>query len=247
MRDVMLADDDFHVDTEVIRMAQDFDDASGGVAAVFGEFQDFDVHHHAVEILGTFDIERLDADTVAIGSGPWNFHAFGDVDPLIDTFVEGDDVGTAFADFEFTNDGEVCAAEDFDDLAIGAAIALDAGDVDHHAITVHGRLGGITDGTVRDQESVAIAMHVEAADGVLAAGAGGDEVAGADFDDFAFIGEPVERGVHFLARNAAGSEFADELFESGAGVGELGDVLEDGRVGHWDNYRARGSGCGTMC
>ena len=52
-------------------------------------------------------------------------------------------------------------------------------------------------------------MHVEASDGVFAAGAGGDEMAGADFDDVAVFREAVERGVHIFARNAAGSEFAD--------------------------------------
>ena len=68
MRDVMLADDDFDVDAEVVRMAQDFDDAADGVVAVFGKFEDFDVDDHAVEIFGTLDVERFDADAVPVGA-----------------------------------------------------------------------------------------------------------------------------------------------------------------------------------
>ncbi len=35
----------------------------------------------------------------------------------------------------------VGAAQHLDDLAVGAAIALDAGDADHHAVAMHGGLG----------------------------------------------------------------------------------------------------------
>jgi hypothetical protein len=52
-------------------------------------------------------------------------------------------------------------------------------------------------------------MHVEAADGVFAAEASGYVVAGADFHQVATVGEAIERGIHVVARSAAGAEFAD--------------------------------------
>jgi hypothetical protein len=70
--------------------------------------------------------------------------------------------------------------------------------MDHYAIAVHGGLRGLArdvhvaakafDWTVRDQEAVAVAMHIEPADGVLAREARGYEMAGADFHQVASAG-----------------------------------------------------------
>ncbi len=50
MRDMVLADDDLDVHAEIVRMAEDLDDAADGVLASFGKFQNFHIHDHAVQI-----------------------------------------------------------------------------------------------------------------------------------------------------------------------------------------------------
>jgi hypothetical protein len=85
---------------------------------------------------------------------------------------------------------------------------------------------------VGDQESVAIAMHVQAADGVFPARTSDDEVAGTNLNQVPSGDEPVERFFKFGSGCNSGAQFADELLESGAGVGKVGDVLDDGGVGH---------------
>src|ERR1017187_2275071 len=127
------------------------------------------------------------------------------------------------------------APQDLDDLAVGPAIALDARNMDHYAVAVHSGLRGIAwdvdiaaksfDGTVGNQEAVAVAMHIQAAHGVLAAEAGGYEMAGAHFHQVASVGQAIERGIYILTRCAARAEFANQLLEGRAGVGELGDML----------------------
>jgi hypothetical protein len=136
----------------------------------------------------------------------------------------------------------VGALEDFDDFAIGAAIGFDAGDADHDAVAVHGLFGGFGrdediaydafDGVSGNEETVAIAVHVEAADGEFAAAGGGSVVAGAKLDQVAAGGETGERGFQLGAVVAFGADFADQLLEVGPGMRQAGDVGEKGRVGH---------------
>jgi hypothetical protein len=116
----------------------------------------------------------------------------------------------------------------FDDLAIGAAAGLDAGDADEDAVAVHGFAGGFgwkedvaLDAFERlfgDKEAVAIAMHVEAADGEFARACGDHVVSGAQLDEVAAGRETGERGFETFAARAFGAHFADELLEVGAGV-----------------------------
>jgi len=134
------------------------------------------------------------------------------------------------------------AAQDLDDFAVGAAITLDTRDMDDNAVAMHGDLGGIArdvdiaaqafDGPVGDEEAVAIAMHIEAADGVFARGTRGYEMAGANFHQVPTLGQAIEGGIHIVAGCAARAKFADQLFECRAGVGELGDVVQERGVGH---------------
>src|ERR1017187_9301982 len=140
------------------------------------------------------------------------------------------------------------APQDLDDLAVGPAIALDARNMDHYAVAVHSGLRGIAwdvdiaaqalDGTIGNQETVPVAMHIQAADGVLAAEAGGYEMAGAHFHQVATLGQAIQRGIHIVARCTARPEFADQLLEGRAGVGELRNVLEDRGIGHLTIIRA---------
>ena len=45
---VVLADDDFDVDAEIVGVAENFDDAAHGGSATLGILQQFDVDHHAI-------------------------------------------------------------------------------------------------------------------------------------------------------------------------------------------------------
>ena len=50
MRDVMRADQNLDVDAEVVRVAQDLDDAAHGPVAVFAKVEDFGGDDHAVQV-----------------------------------------------------------------------------------------------------------------------------------------------------------------------------------------------------
>ena len=52
VRDMMLPDHDLDVHAEIVRIAEDLDHAPHGVAAVLGEIEHLDVHHHAVHVFG---------------------------------------------------------------------------------------------------------------------------------------------------------------------------------------------------
>ena len=84
---------------------------------------------------------RRDADAVDRGAGGRELHALGDLDPLLDALVVRHHVLAAPADVEFADHGGVGALEHLDDLAIGAAVGLDARDAHHHAVAVHGLFG----------------------------------------------------------------------------------------------------------
>ena len=93
-------------------------------------------------------------------------------------------------------------------------VVLDARDVDHHAIPVHGGLGGFArnvdiaaqpfDGMIGRNEAIAVAVHVEAAGHVLAAQAREHEVAGFHFDQVAVLLQAVESGVELFAGRSRG-------------------------------------------
>ena len=75
-------------------------------------------------------------------------------------------------------------------------------------------------------------MHVEPAHGVLAAETRGDKMAGTYFDQIAFLRQSFQCGVDFIASSAARSKLTHQLFERGAGTGQVGYVVEDCGVGH---------------
>ena len=164
-----------------------------------------------------------------------DFHALDDLHPLLDALVVGLDEASALAHTELADQGGVRALQNADDLAFGAAVGLDTGDARDDAITVHGRFGGrardeqvAANGLHRrvgDDERVPLTMHGKAADGVLGAEPRNDVVPGPRLDELAAICEPVERGLEFTAILTADLQFAEQLFEIGAGVGQVADVL----------------------
>ena len=183
-----------------------------------------------------------DADAVHGGGFGRELHAFGNLDPLLDAFVMRHHVTAAAADMKFADHGGMGALQDLDDFAIGAAVRLRCG----RCGPARGRrawpwrgigrdediAGDALDGVIGNQEAVAIAVHVEAADGEFAAAGGDGEVAGAQLDQVAAGGQAGEGGFQFRAIVALGSQLAHELFEIGLGVRQAGDVVEKGGVGH---------------
>ena len=97
------------------------------------------------------------------------------------------------------------------------------------------------DGPLGDQEAVAIAVHVETADGILAAAGGGDVVAGPRLDQVAARQQAGDGKLKVGAGCALGAQFAHELFEIGFGVRQAGDVVEQRRIGHRFDYIGRPS------
>src|SRR6266571_5559750 len=99
----MLADHDLDVDAEIVRTAEDLDDAADGGLAAFRILEKLHVDDQAFH-LGYFrDGDRLDADAVGGLAGGGNLHALGDLDPLLNALVvRGDEVPLA-TDVEFAN------------------------------------------------------------------------------------------------------------------------------------------------
>ena len=87
MRQVVFADDDFHVDAEIVGMAQDFDHAPNRPRALFGILDQLDVYHHAVQLFDGCSLWRRHADAVHGRPNRRKFQALGDLDPLLNTVV----------------------------------------------------------------------------------------------------------------------------------------------------------------
>src|ERR1019366_2429999 len=149
---VVLADDDLHVDAEIVGVAEDFDHAAHRRRAALGVLQQFDVDYHAFQLGDRIHLARGHPDAVHRGGpGGREFHAVGDLDPLVDPVVGGHHVAAAAADFELADHGGVSALQHLDDIAVGAAAGLDARDAHDHAVAVHGLLGRF-----RGDEDVAV-------------------------------------------------------------------------------------------
>ena len=199
--EVVLADDDFYVDTEGVGWAEDFEDAASGGAAGGGEVGDLDVDGEAFEgivacvAFGVGPASLLDLGFFAEDSvwglfgGGGDLHAVGDEDGLGHALVERGDVvavdeghvlprvGAAVRAgvVEDADDGGVAAGEDAGYSAGAAAFAVAWGFVDEDFVALHGSV----DLVGRDEEVVfAVGAAVGADEGVAVAvhvDASGDE------------------------------------------------------------------------
>ncbi len=205
-----------------------------GRSCVVPEIEDLRGDDHAVQILHGFHFNGPGADAVKAGGGGGKGHVFRDLDPLADAVVVGDDEVARAADAELADDGGMGALKDAQDLAMGAAVGLDAADVDHHAIAMHGAAGVLLgnvnvaaeagDGNVGSDEGETVAMDVEASGGELAAGTRRDIMTGSGFHDLAARGQAIELGFDIGAGCALTRKLAQQLFESGPAVREFADV-----------------------
>src|SRR6516162_2313384 len=89
---------------------------------------------------------------------------------------------------ELAHHRQMSALQNFYDLSISPAIRLDACNTRHHPIAMHGLRSRLVwnedvsaqpcDGVIGNNKSVTFAVHVQAPDGVFAAGPSRDKVAG---------------------------------------------------------------------
>ena len=141
MRQVVLADDDLDIDAEIVGVAQNLDHATyrpRSPSSGNSSTSTLTIMPSRSSTDSTFC--GRDADAVHGRGRRRNLHAFGNLDPLVDALVVRHDVLAAAPDAELAHHGGMRALQHLDDLAIGAAAGLDAGDAHHHAVAVHGAL-----------------------------------------------------------------------------------------------------------
>ncbi len=242
VRQVMLADHDFHIYAKIVGVPQNFDHAAHRTRPALRILQQFHVHHHAVQFGGRFHLRGRHADTVQHRTCRGKFHAFRNIDPLLDAVVMRHHVLPAAPDVKLADHRGVGPPQHFDDLAIGAAVGFDTRDANYYAVAMHGLLGrfGRNENValytfqrpLGYQKSVTIAVHIQAAHGEFAA-AGGDRIlTGAQLQQIAAGDKPHQGGLQFLAFPAFSAQFANQLLEVGPGVRQVTDVVEKNRVGH---------------
>src|ERR1700730_5149020 len=140
---MMLANDDFGVDAEVPWTAENFDDAAGGRGAAAREMQEFDVDDRAVElgdVRKAFAARRGRKCELFTESG-CEFVARREFDFGLHARVVGNHDRTAGDVAKLSDDGGMCAIEDANDAAFGAArtaLAAEARDPGDDVVTVHG-------------------------------------------------------------------------------------------------------------
>ena len=238
VRQVVLADHDFDIDAEIVRVSQDLNDAADGVAPLLGKLDDLDVDDHAVEVGDLGGVEGLRAHAVRRRGTRRALEAVGNEDPLLDALVVRDhEIGFGLH-AEFAHHGGVGSPQDAHDFGLGAAVAADPAETHQDAIAVHGFgccLGrdedvaaqGL-DGVVRNHEAVAVAVHLEAAGGEFAAAAGDHVLAGIELDQIAARGQARQRLFEFGACDeTARAELPHQLLVARPRVRQARDVVED--------------------
>ena len=199
---VKLADRNFDVDTEVVLVAEDFNDASARILRGSRPVGDFDVDGYALEIVpfgavrsfvakhsvDGFMVFLLSFLSARCGFGFRILHSSRDHDVHRDLAVNWLHGIVAVAVMKNPDDGRMRAHHRSHDAAFGAAIRTCGDDVDQHAVTVHGiadrmrrdedisyqaRLKRSTQrACVRNDKAEAVAVHGEASDDQILVGCG---------------------------------------------------------------------------
>lgn len=230
----MLADHDLDVDTEVTFEADEFDDATDAVGLLVGEVEHLDGDHHAVHVGQLFDLDLTLADAVWIDMRGRDFHSCGNLDPLANLLIVGDDKVAAIGDAELADHDLVGALEDAVDLATDAAIGANATKADQDTIAMHSALRAVLIDEdvafhagwfdVEDDKAEAIAVHAQGAGGELAGLAGELEGVAAELNQQPFGGQTLDPAFDFLSADALGAELAGDLLQGAATVGEAFEV-----------------------
>jgi hypothetical protein len=85
---------------------------------------------------------------------------------------------------------------------------------------------------IRNEESIAVAMHIEPPNSVFAAEARDDEMPRFYLHELTALSQAVESGVQLRAVGSPRAKLANKLLKRGAGMRQAGDVIQDGGVGH---------------
>ena len=141
MRDVMRADQNLDVDSEIVRTPQNLDHAAGGPVAVVAVIDDLGGDDHAVQVFFRMHFHRPRAHAVDGHAAGRNRHALGNLDPLADALVVRDHIIAAPAHAKLAHDAAVRPLHHLDDFAVRAPVALQALDAERHAVAVHGAVG----------------------------------------------------------------------------------------------------------
>ena len=240
VREMMLANDDFDVDPEIVRAAQDLDHPPYRVFAALRVLQQFHVYDHSVERRALRDRQRLGSDAVNLCGGSGNREVVRNLDPILQPRVVRDNELSTAGDAEFSYHGRVRALQDLDHFAIGATAPLNPRDPDQRAIPVHRAesrvrwkvdvAGYPLNRPVWNEEPVTVFVHADAAGGVFPVVRGRGIMTRAKLDQIASRDQPTERR---LQNFASGVRLADQLFEVGLGMRQPGNMLQERRVGHF--------------
>ena len=195
-RELVLADHHLHIDAEVVRMAEDLNDSAHGRPRGGGPGGDFDVDDEAFQILvirtgaGFFAEDAVRRGLLRRGR---DFIAGADEDGLAHALVKGDDgvvrLAIAARVMKCADHGRVAAGEDAGNAAEAPAVGARRRKLDQDLVALHGAVdlvggneyivfqpacrGRVFVGLagVGADETVAVAMEVEAAGDEIVAGA----------------------------------------------------------------------------
>ena len=85
---MMFSDDDLDVHSEIVRIAENLDDAANGCIAIFRKLENLDVHDHSVQVFNRSDFSRAPTPTRSTEDRcARHFHAFRNLDPLLNPVV----------------------------------------------------------------------------------------------------------------------------------------------------------------
>ena len=137
MRDMVLADDDLHVHSKIVRMAENLNHSPHGAIAVLRKFQHLDVHNLPIQVLYACDLHRRGAHPVTAGVLRRDFHSIGNLDPLLNSRIVRNHEVAARANAKFPHDRSLRVPENSDDLAVGLTVVFNARNVGDHPVAVH--------------------------------------------------------------------------------------------------------------
>ena len=164
MRQVMLANDDFGIDSELAGTSKNFDDAACWRCAAARVTQHLNIHDRAIQIVHAGNFSRAKTDLIRTAEAQLlpepgsELTATRDLDFVLDASVVGQHHVALRAVSEQANDRGVRAVENPNDAAFGALPGRPTGPALHFhedVIAMH----GIFDGVARDEDVAVQLWH----------------------------------------------------------------------------------------
>ena len=156
MWQVVLADHDFNIHAEIVFVAQNLNYTSARVLGGGRPVRDLDVHHNVFQIvrpgppcfftehtmhalLSLFSLVFLSRRCAVIAALFRKLESRRDNDLLRDFLINRRHIVVAIAIMEEANHGGMGAMKRAHDATLSASVGTNSGDLDQHAIAVHGR------------------------------------------------------------------------------------------------------------